>query len=145
MLPGKSDTAGGGGIEGLLIGETARELTLQDTIAVSRLARVRQVTPVVVGAGTVSTRARVRDITVVGTSEPMASIQHWTIGLGRFLPPGALDVASPVCVLGYTVAHELYDEETRSARGSGSATRAAAWSACSPSSGLRAASRSTRP
>ena len=33
VLPGKSDTAGGGGIEGLLIGETARELTLQDTIA----------------------------------------------------------------------------------------------------------------
>ena len=91
VLPGKSDTAGGGGIEGLLIGETARELTLQDTIAVSRLARVRQVTPVVVGAGTVSTRARVRDITVVGTSEPMASIQHWTIGLGRFLPPSELD------------------------------------------------------
>jgi putative ABC transport system permease protein len=112
VLPGKSDTAGGGGIEGLLIGETARELTLQDTIAVSRLARVRQVTPVVVGAGTVSTRARVRDITVVGTSEPMASIQHWTIGLGRFLPPGELDVASPVCVLGYAVAHELYDADS---------------------------------
>jgi len=109
VLPGKSDTAGGGGIEGLLIGQTARELTLQDTIAVSRLARVRQVTPVVVGAGTASTRARVRDITIVGTSEPMASIQHWTIGLGRFLPPGELDVANPVCVLGYTVAHEFYD------------------------------------
>lgn len=111
VLPGKSDTAGGGGIEGLLIGETARELTLQDTIAIAKLARVRQVTPVVVGAGTVSTRARVRDITVVGTSESMASIQHWTVGLGRFLPPGELDVASPVCVLGYTVAHELYGEE----------------------------------
>jgi putative ABC transport system permease protein len=109
VLPGKSDTAGGGGIEGLLIGETARELTLQDTIAVSRLARVRQVTPVVVGAGTVSARARVRDITLIGTSEPMAAIQHWAVGLGRFLPPGELDVANPVCVLGYTVAHELYD------------------------------------
>jgi putative ABC transport system permease protein len=109
VLPGKSDTAGGGGIEGLLIGETARELTLQDTIAIAKLARVRQVTPVVVGAGTVSTRARVRDVTVVGTSEAMASIQHWTIALGRFLPPGELDVANPVCVLGYTVA---YDEES---------------------------------
>ena len=112
VLPGKSDTAGGGGIEGLLIGETARELTLQDTLAIAKLARVRQVTPVVIGAGTASTRARVRDITVVGTSEPMASIQHWTIGLGRFLPPGELDVANPVCALGYTVAHEFYDEES---------------------------------
>ena len=34
------------------------------------------------------------------------------MGLGRFLPPGELDVASPVCVLGYTVAHELYGEES---------------------------------
>src|SRR5499427_7943030 len=112
VLPGKSETAGGGGIEGLLIGETARELTLQDTIAIGRLGRVHQVTPVVVGSGTVSTRARVRDITIVGTSEPMAAIQHWTVERGRFLPPGDLDVASPVCVLGYTVAHELYDADS---------------------------------
>src|SRR5262249_10981139 len=71
-----------------------------------------RVTPLVVGAGTVSWRARERDITVLGTSEPMAAIQHWLLESGRFLPLGDLDVASPVCVLGYTVAKELFAGES---------------------------------
>ncbi len=108
VLPGKAETSGSG-IQGLLIGETARELTLDDTIALKRSARVAQVTPLVVGAGTVSWRSRERDITLLGTSEPMAAIQHWTLESGRFLPPGDLDTASPVCVLGHTVARELFD------------------------------------
>jgi putative ABC transport system permease protein len=108
VLPGKAETSGSG-IQGLLIGETARELTLEDTIALTRSSRITQVTPLVIGAGTVSWRARERDITIMGTSEPMAAIQHWAMESGRFLPPGDLDVASPVCVLGYTVAKELFD------------------------------------
>jgi putative ABC transport system permease protein len=108
VLPGKAETSGSG-IQGLLIGETARELTLDDTMALKRSARVTQVTPLVVGAGTVSWRSRERDITLLGTSEPMAGIQHWTLESGRFLPPGDLDTASPVCVLGHTVARELFD------------------------------------
>lgn len=108
VLPGKAETSGSG-IQGLLIGETARELTLDDTIALTRSTRIRQITPLVVGAGTVSWRSRERDITILGTSEPMAEIQHWTMASGRYLPPGDLDVASPVCVLGYTVAKELFD------------------------------------
>ena len=108
VLPGKAETSGSG-IQGLLIGETARELTLEDTIALTRSSRITQVTPLVIGAGTVSWRARERDITILGTAEPMAAIQHWAMESGRFLPPGDLDVASPVCVLGYTVARELFD------------------------------------
>ncbi len=87
VLPGRAETAGGGGsIQGLLIGETARELTLQDTMALLRSPRVRQVTPLVLGAGTASSGARERDITVLGTSAPMLAIQHWAMGSGRFLP-----------------------------------------------------------
>jgi putative ABC transport system permease protein len=108
VLPGKAETSGSG-IQGLLIGETARELTLEDTIALTRSSRVAQVTPLVVGAGTVSWRSRERDVTLLGTSEPMAAIQHWALDSGRFLPPGDLDTASPVCVLGHTVARELFD------------------------------------
>jgi putative ABC transport system permease protein len=111
VLPGKAETAGAG-LQGMLIGETARELTLEDTLALKRSPRVKQVTPVVVGAGTASYRARERDITVLGTSEPMAAIQHWAMDAGRFLPPLELDVASPVCVLGYTVAHQFFDAGT---------------------------------
>lgn len=107
VLPGRAETAGGG-IQGLLVGETARELTLDDTLAIARSSRVTQVTPLVLGAGTVSWGARERDITVLGTSAPMLAIQHWLMGTGRFLPPGDLEVAEPVCVLGATVARELF-------------------------------------
>jgi putative ABC transport system permease protein len=107
VLPGRAETAGGG-IQGLLVGETARELTLEDTLAIERSPRVRRVTPLVLGAGTVSYGARERDTTVLGTSAAMLEIQHWLMGAGRFLPAGPLDVAQPVCVLGATVARELF-------------------------------------
>jgi putative ABC transport system permease protein len=107
VLPGRAETAGGG-IQGLLVGETARELTLEDTMAISRSRRIRRVTPLVLGAGTVSYGARERDITVLGTGAAMLDIQHWVMGTGRFLPEGDLDTAQPVCVLGSTVASELF-------------------------------------
>jgi putative ABC transport system permease protein len=107
VLPGRAETAGGG-IQGLLVGETARELTLDDTLAIARSPRVRRVTPLVLGAGTVSSGARERDITVLGTSASMLPIQHWVMGAGRFLPAAELDQAEPVCVLGWTVARELF-------------------------------------
>jgi putative ABC transport system permease protein len=107
VLPGRAETAGGG-IQGLLVGETARELTLEDTMAISRSSRIRRVTPLVLGAGTVSYGARERDITVLGTGAAMLDIQHWVMGTGRFLPEGDLDTAQPVCVLGSTVASELF-------------------------------------
>jgi len=107
VLPGRAETAGGG-IQGLLVGETARELTLEDTLAITRSPRIRRVTPLVLGAGTVSYGARERDITVLGTGPAMLDIQHWTMGAGRFLPEGDLDSAQPVCVLGSTVARELF-------------------------------------
>jgi putative ABC transport system permease protein len=107
VLPGRAETAGSG-IQGLLIGETARELTLDDTLALTRSTRIRRVTPLVIGAGTVSYGARERDITVLGTGAAMLGIQHWVMGSGRFLPEADLDTAQPVCVLGATVARELF-------------------------------------
>ena len=112
VLPGRADTAGGGSVQGLLVGETARELTLEDTIALMRSPRIRRVTPLVLGAGTASSGARERDITVLGSGAAMLAIQHWVMGAGRFLPEGELDTAQPVCVLGFTVARELYPSQS---------------------------------
>ncbi|HEY3518906.1 MAG TPA: ABC transporter permease [Gammaproteobacteria bacterium] len=108
VLPGRVETSGGGSIQGLLVGETARELTLDDVLAIERSPRIRRVTPLVLGAGTVSSGARERDITILGTGAAMLAIQHWIMGSGRFLPESDLDTAQPVCVLGYTVARELF-------------------------------------
>jgi putative ABC transport system permease protein len=110
VLPGKSETAGAG-LQGMLIGETAREITLGDVMALERSPRIMAVAPVVVGAGSASWRARERDITVLGTTAAMAEIQDWTLSAGQFLPASDLDVASPVCVLGSVVASELFGRE----------------------------------
>jgi len=111
VLPGRSETAGAG-LTGMLIGETARDLTLEDTIAVQRSSRINAVAPVVIGGGTASWRSRERDITVLGTNSAMLSIQHWSMQAGQFLPQTDMDVASPVCVLGGVVAAELFDDRS---------------------------------
>jgi putative ABC transport system permease protein len=107
VLPGRSDTAGAG-LQGMLIGETGRDLTLEDAISLNRSPYVARIAPIVVGGGTASWRSRERDITVVGTSSTMLDIQHWELGRGRFLPASDLDRLASVCVLGSVIAGELF-------------------------------------
>lgn len=107
MLPGRSDTAGAG-LQGMLIGETGRDLTLDDTIAIGRSPYVERVTPLVVGGGGVSYRSREREITVLGANAAFKDIQGWELASGRFLPATDLDILTPVCVLGNVVADELF-------------------------------------
>jgi len=107
VLPGRSDTAGAG-LQGMLIGETSRDLTLDDTRSLERSAYVSRVAPLVIGGGVVSWRQRERDTTVLGGNATLRDIQNWELGTGSFLPDTDLDVLSPVCVLGTTVANELF-------------------------------------
>jgi len=107
VSPGKAETAGGGGA-GVMIGETARDLTLDDAMAIERSSRISQVAPVIVGSGNASWREREREITVLGTTTPMLEIQHWSMQSGRFLPALDMEVASPVCILGSVVRDEFF-------------------------------------
>jgi len=111
VLPGKAETAGAGAA-GMLIGETARDLTLDDAAAILRSSRISKVAPVVVGSGNASWRQRQREITVLGTTAEMLDIQHWTMQSGQFLPHADLDVASPVCVMGDVVRQEFFDNRS---------------------------------
>jgi len=106
ILPGKADTSGAG-LAGMLIGETARDLTLQDAMALQRDPRIARVAPIVVGGGLVSWRSRSREVTVFGANAALQSIQRWELGSGRFLPELDLDTAAPVCVVGHVVAAEI--------------------------------------
>jgi len=107
VLPGRSDTAGAG-LQGMLIGETGRDLTLDDARAIERSPAVARVAPIVVGGGAVSWRSRERDTTVIGANTAFRDIQDWELAAGTFLPDTDLDVLSPVCVLGSVVASELF-------------------------------------
>ncbi len=104
VLPGKSETAGAG----VVSGETARDLTLDDAMAIERSPRIAQVAPIVIGSGNASWRAREREITVLGTTTEMLEVQHWSMQLGRFLPEIDMDVATPVCVMGNVVRDEFF-------------------------------------
>jgi putative ABC transport system permease protein len=107
VLPGRSETAGAGAA-GMLIGATARDLTLEDAMAIERSPNVARIAPLVIGSGTASRGGQSREITVIGTTAAMLDIQGWTIAAGRFLHSADIDVASPGCVVGQVVVAELF-------------------------------------
>ena len=96
----------------MFLGQTPRDLTLDDAVAVSRQAFVRRVAPLVVGATEISHGSRSREVPVLGTSADMLDIRHWKLAQGAFLPSGDFALASSVCVLGATLRRELFGSES---------------------------------
>ena len=107
IFPGKSETTGSG-VGQMMIGETPRDLTVDDAMALERSANVALVAPAVMGSGNASFRERQREINVLGTTAEMLAVQRWRMEAGSFLPEMDMDVAAPICVLGNTVRDELF-------------------------------------
>lgn len=105
VLPGRSETTGGAPP---LLGETSRDLTLDDAQALLRSPALRRVAPVVVGGAMVSAANRSRETTVIGTTSDFLPVRHLSMALGTFLPEDRSEAGS-VCVLGATVSHALFD------------------------------------
>jgi len=106
VLPGRTETTGGS--PSTFIGETPRDLTLDDAIALTRSSLVKNIAPLVIGAAPVSHGSLEREVPIIGTSATFAEIQSLEIAKGRFLPENALSQATPVCVIGATVNKELF-------------------------------------
>lgn len=106
VIPGRSETAGAG--TSMLVAETPRDLTLGDAMALKRISAVRRIAPLNIGSASVSWKGLEREVPVFGTSAEMLPIRHWEIAQGKFLPPGDLDRANPVCVIGGKVKDELF-------------------------------------
>ncbi len=109
VLPGRSETSGG---PPPITGDTARQITLDDARALLRSAAVREMAPVLPGGAPVSAGSREREVLIVGTTAAFATVRHLRMHSGSFLPPGDLDQAPAVCVLGATVASELFDNRS---------------------------------
>ncbi|MHA7817650.1 MAG: ABC transporter permease [Pseudohaliea sp.] len=109
VLPGRSETAGVN--PGAMFGETPRDLTLDDALALTRSARVRRVAPLNVGSVSVSYGPRSRDVVMLGSTSEMLTVRHWRMAQGSFLPVSDIDRALPVAVLGQTVRDELFGAE----------------------------------
>jgi putative ABC transport system permease protein len=105
VLPGRSETTGGAPP---LIGDTPRDLTIDDAMALTRQRAVRRVAPIAVGSVAVSWGGRDRESIIVGSTREFLDIRHLVMGQGRFLPEGDPQRASPVCVLGAKVRTELF-------------------------------------
>ena len=105
ILPGRSETTGG---MPPIMGETPRDLTLQDVAALQRSRHVKQLAPIVVGAAPVSYRQLEREVMIMGSTTSLSSVRQLKLSRGQFLPELEITRASPVCVLGHTLYKELF-------------------------------------
>lgn len=109
VIPGRTETTGAA--PAALVGETPRDLTLDDALALLRSSAIDRIAPVSLGSAPVSWNGREREAPIFGTSADFIDIRRWKIAQGRPLPAEHLQRASPVCVIGVTVRKELFGAE----------------------------------
>jgi len=109
VLPGRSETTGG---PPPLLGETPRDLTVEDAEALRRSAAVRRVAPIMVGSAPVAWKGLEREVTILGSNAELYEIRDLAMAQGRFLPPGEVTRAEAVCVLGHKIRRELFGNES---------------------------------
>jgi putative ABC transport system permease protein len=95
----------------MLLGETPRDLTLDDALMLTRSRAIRRIAPLTVGSALVTTHRRSRETPVLGSTAEMLEVRKMSMGQGQFLPGGDPRLASPVCVLGDTVRKELFGNQ----------------------------------
>jgi putative ABC transport system permease protein len=108
VLPGRNETAGG---PPPMLGETARDLTLDDAIAIGRSRLVKRFAPIVVGSAPASFGSLSREVTILGSTSDFLHVRNLVLGQGRFLPPGDPERSRPVVVLGDKLARELFGRQ----------------------------------
>lgn len=106
VFPGRTETRGN--TPGMLIGETPRDLTLDDALSLLRSQHIERVAPMTLGSGLVSFGRRNREVPVLGSTRELLEVRHMNLLEGRFLPAIDPRNAVPVCVLGIKVKEELF-------------------------------------
>lgn len=105
VLPGRSETTGG---PPPLLGETPRDLTLGDAMALKRARTVGRIAPIIAGSAPISVQGLEREMLVLGSTAELFEIRHLTLSQGTFLPPGDPSRAEAVCVIGLEGKKELF-------------------------------------
>jgi len=109
VLPGRSETTGG---PPPLLGETPRDLTLEDALSLTRSTTIRRVAPITLGSASVSWKHRDREVTILGSTKELFEIRHLSMAQGKFIPTGDPTRALAVCVIGYTLKRELFGNQS---------------------------------
>jgi putative ABC transport system permease protein len=107
VLPGRSETVGGAPP---LIGETVRDLTLEDAMALKKNRAIRRVAPISVGAAPVSWGGRQREVMIMGSTREMYEIRSLSMASGKFIPDEDVFQGSGVVVLGYRLKEEIFGD-----------------------------------
>lgn len=102
--PGKVKTVGLPGV----FGGTTHKLTIDDALALERLAGVERVVPVVMGQARVEWQRMGRSVFIYGVTSDAPEAWRFHTAQGGFLPPGDVHRPSPVAVLGPKLARELF-------------------------------------
>lgn len=109
VLPGRAETTGGAPP---LLGQTPRDLTLDDALALLRSPHISRIAPISIGQAPVSRGALEREVTVVGSTAELLPVRRLRMASGRFLPAGDPRRAASLCVLGAKVRSELFRGES---------------------------------
>ncbi len=106
VLPGRAETAGG--FPGAALGQTPRDLTLEDARFVGHLPQVRRLAPLNVGVAELTSGGRLREVTVLGSTAELLPIRHMKLAQGSFLAHGS--ERSAQIVLGSQLAREFFPD-----------------------------------
>ncbi|MBU4388576.1 MAG: ABC transporter permease, partial [Proteobacteria bacterium] len=109
ILPGRSETTGG---PPPMFGETPRDLTLDDVIALNRSSAIRLISPITVGSAPVSWKQLEREVIILGSTSELYEVRHLSMSLGKFLPSGDPRRGEALCVLGDKVKKELFANQS---------------------------------
>lgn len=109
MMPGRAETTGA---LPPLLGETPRDLTLDDSLALYREKSIQFVAPIIAGSAPVSYRQLERELTIVGTTSEYLHVRKLSMRQGKFLTAGDPDRATPECVLGDKAKQELFGQQS---------------------------------
>jgi len=105
ILPGHSETKGAAPP---LLGQTPRDLTIDDALALYQSHAIRRVAPLVVGAAPVSWQAREREVTIMGTTTAMQEVRELTLARGKFITTDDPHRGEAVAVIGHKLRQELF-------------------------------------
>lgn len=105
VLPGRAETVGSAPP---LLGETPRDLTLDDAEVLLRSRHVARIAPLIVGESPVAWRALEREVTILGATADLQSVRQLQLAEGRFLPRMDSRSATPLCVLGTKLREALF-------------------------------------
>lgn len=107
IKPGKTSTMGGGSLASI---NTVRPLSIDDTLALTRLPFVETAVAIVMGNAEVEGNQRQRRTTIYGTTPSFPDTFRFRVAMGSFLPDDNPHAPRPTAVLGSKMRAELYGD-----------------------------------